>query len=181
MNEDIQSPPLIEASQNTPSQVVPASDQVNPLQPNNNFTKKRIIIYCVLLVIVLGFILSILLAGYITKSEVSKNSKTPTITITPTEVPVPTAEFVKNQLMVKYKTGMSPSEIDEEKKAVMNDLYKQLGVVVEQKAFESSSSALKNYYLLTFKTNLSLDEIATKLKTLPEIENVDKNFINRTN
>ena len=101
--------------------------------------------------------------------------------VTPTDIPIPTPEFVQNELIVKYKMGMGPDEISKERKTELGKVYKELGITLEKRAFEASNSAFKNYYLLNLKTKLKLEEVMLELKALPEIENVEKNYINRAN
>lgn len=181
MNEENQGLPPIETKENVSPPLNPVLDQTIQPQPNNIFNKKRIIIYIVLLVLVLVVVVLFVVNGMRTQSGNSKTSPTPAVLLTPTEAPIPTPEFVKNQLIIKYKTGMRPDEIDPERKAILTDLYKEIGVVLEKKAFESSSSALNNYYILDLNTKLSLDDVINKLKTLSEIENVEKHYINKSN
>jgi hypothetical protein len=185
MNEENQGLPPVGVQQNIPPLTPPITNEANLPRLNNNFSKKKIIIYGLLLFLVLAFIVYTLLQGGQKGSESSKVSPTPTTNSltspTSTESPLPTPEFVQDELIVKYKQGMGPDEVQADRKTSIEALYKEVGVVLEKKLYQSSSSALKNYYLLNLKTSLSLENAISKLKTLPEIENVEKNYINKTN
>lgn len=130
----------------------------------------------------LWFSVSSIINGKLSQSgPITTPTPTASRLVTPTDMPIPTPEFVQNELIVKYKMGMGPDEISKERKTEIGKVYKELGITLEKRAFEASSSAFKNYYLLNLKTQLKLEEVISKLKTLPEIENVEKNYINRAN
>lgn len=70
-------------------------------------------------------------------------------------------------------------ETPEEKLKQINEVKRQAGVITEEKLFESGDLSLTNFYLLTTDGSLSVSQAVDLYKSLPEVETVEPNYIQR--
>ncbi len=162
----------------------------NPIEENNPLSKNRKLLFIGIIVFFLLITIIISTFSYFKYREkgesIKVNISTTTTTkeslLSPTpseQVGIPTPEFVQNELIIKYKQEMGPDEISPERKAEIDNYFKKLGIISQRKIYESSSSALKNYYIINLETEVNLDSVISTINELPEIENVEKNYINK--
>lgn len=112
-----------------------------------------------------------------------KSTTNKIIPANPTETPKPTLQplpseggYVKNQLIVEYKAGMSPHELtDNSKREKLATSLQELGVISQEKLHESTDPKLTNFYVLTFEQGIDLEKVRSKIYALEEIKNVDPN------
>ena len=104
---------------------------------------------------------------------------TPTETPKPTLPPFPSEEgYVKNQLIVEYKAGMSPAElIDNNERSKLASSLQELGIISQDKLYNSDDPKLRNFYVLTFKDGVDVKDITDKIYAIPEIKGVEPNVI----
>lgn len=88
------------------------------------------------------------------------------------EANLPPPEYVKNQLIVKLKDKYTTQEL-----ASLQKKLTDLGVVSQQKQFETNDPALKNYYILKLKPGIDAAEVEKQLKNMPEIGAVELDII----
>jgi len=179
-----------EEQQNVPS---PVTEEPTVPQVKNYLSKKRILFYCLLLLLVFIFIMYVLIRESKTKSVNPKIFPTPSVSQTisptlsgsnhtnPTIVASPTAAFVPDQLIVQYKLNQTPEDLTSARKAEIDKILSQVGVISEEKVYNSEDSSLRRYYVLKFKKGTDLTRIKNILKTIPEIENAEQNNIVNTN
>jgi len=160
-------------------------------QAKNNFSKKRIILYSLILLLILIFIAYMLIQESKTGSVPTNPKISPTTTITsaisptvyiskspsPTVVASPTAAFVPDQLIIKYKYGQTPEELTAQRDTEITIILDQAGVLSQEKLYSSQDSTLKRYYVLKFKKGTNLESAKETLSTIPEIENAEQNNI----
>jgi thermitase len=82
------------------------------------------------------------------------------------------APFVADQLIVKLKDSYTEAELKR-----LKDKFDELGVVSQEKAFQSNHPSLKNYYILKFKPGTDIKRVGQELINLPEFLEVEPNYI----
>ncbi len=186
MEDNQQVPPIIENQQpQVPSQG-PNEEVVNKENP---LPKKRKLLFLAIIILFLLITVAITAFAYFKYQEkgesikinISTTTTTTNLTNSPTPADglLPTPEVVEGELIVKYKQGMGPDEVSINRKTEIDKILADLGMISEEKMYESSSSALKNYYIINFEKDVNLDSMIDEIKKLPEIENVEKNYINQ--
>lgn len=88
------------------------------------------------------------------------------------DINYPDAPFVEGQIIVKYKDSYTIEEIQRLKLKL-----ESLGVISQEKVFDSSDPKLANFYLIRFKSDVSVDQVIKDLANLPEIEKAGPNYI----
>lgn len=84
----------------------------------------------------------------------------------------PTAPFVADQLIVKLKDSYTRDEIEK-----LNKKLTELGVVSQEKAFESEDPLLRNYFILRFKEGTDIEKVGQELINLSDLEVVEPNYL----
>ncbi len=93
----------------------------------------------------------------------------------------PTAEYVPNELIVSYREGSSPHEIDEEKRLELEQRLSLLGVISQERAYlEVDSGELTRSYTLKLNENVDLVQLQEQLAEVKEIASSQPNFIYQT-
>ncbi|OGH21324.1 MAG: hypothetical protein A2958_00800 [Candidatus Levybacteria bacterium RIFCSPLOWO2_01_FULL_38_13] len=97
----------------------------------------------------------------------------PTITLPPEDT------YVSDQLIIKYKPGQSPDELQDQTKLREIELAdKEAGVLSKEKLYkDTTDNNLRTYYLIKLKTGSDLLQAITILKNLSEVDNVETNAI----
>ena len=126
--------------------------------------KKKSLLLAVFFLILLLVISLVIL----TKSDVDQGGNVPRNTTGM----YPQAPFAEGQLIVKYKDSYTIEEIQR-----LKEKLEGLGVVSQEKVFDSSDPKLSNYYLIKFKSGASVDQVIKELANLPEIEKAGPNYI----
>ena len=95
----------------------------------------------------------------------------------PTLPPFPSqGDYVKNQLIIEYKEGMSPEEIlDNDERSALAQALQDAGIVSQKKLSDTTDPKLKNFYVLTFKEGIDAKEVSTKIYAIPQIKGVEPN------
>ncbi len=75
------------------------------------------------------------------------------------------APYVEDQLIVKYRNDYTLEQLQNLKKSL-----EDLGVVSQEKVFDSDSPRLKDYYVLKFKNGTDVRAIKEKIDKIPEID-----------
>ena len=78
--------------------------------------------------------------------------------------------YVQDQIIVKYKDGVNP--LDLEKK------LKEIGVISQEKLYkDTNDSVLKRYFIFKLKKGVSVEKIYEILNSFKEVENAEPNYI----
>lgn len=120
---------------------------------------------------ILGVILLFPLAIFVI-SELSDQSPLPKQNNASKKTFAPTAPFVADQLIVKLKDSYTQDEIEK-----LNKKFTELGVVSQEKAFESEDPLLRNYFILRFKEGTDIKRVGQELINLKELEVVEPNYL----
>lgn len=86
------------------------------------------------------------------------------------------APYVADELIAQLKEEYTLSELERLKRK-----FEKIGVVNQEKAYESDAPYLRNYYLLKFKSGTDLKKVAQELQDLREIKSLHPNFIFEAN
>ncbi len=185
MQDDQQVPPIIE---NQPQPLVSENNE-EVINKVNTLPKKRKFLFLGIIILFLLITIAITTFAYFKFQEKNEsikinistttstvNSSSPTTSV---ESLLPTPEVLEGELIVKYRQGMGPDEVSIERKTEIDKIFSELGISSQKKMYESTSSALKNYYIINFEKDVNLDNMISEIKKLPEIENVEKNYINQ--
>jgi len=89
-----------------------------------------------------------------------------------TNTSYPKAPYAADQLIVKYKDSYTLVEIER-----LRDKLNEIGVVSQEKVFDSNDPRLKNYYLIKFAKGSNIDNIIKELEGFPEIEKAGPDYI----
>lgn len=84
----------------------------------------------------------------------------------------PTAPFVADQLIVKLRDSYTKEELERLKKK-----FDELGVVSQEKAFQSDDPLLKDYFVLKFKPGTDIKRVGQELINLRLLSEVEPNYI----
>lgn len=89
--------------------------------------------------------------------------------------------YVPDQIIVKYKPGQSPEELSSagktgERENLLSSL-KEIGVVSQKKLFDSESSLIGNYYVLSLKKGISIPDAYKQMTRVPQVENAAPDYI----
>ncbi len=173
--------------QNIPIQS-PNTDLTNQKSPPSSSKKTILIVLLIILIIAI----SLLFFLFFNQKEKSTNPTIiPTVNpqismatsgqLAPSSGVQITPEFVPDEVIVKYKTGQSPDEIkDENKKNKLEDSLQRIGVLSQEKLYNSDDPILKRSYLLKFKKGSDILNAIEKLNKLEEIEYAEPNNIQNT-
>ena len=111
-------------------------------------------------------------------STINQNSKA---TPTPTEKngeDVSVEPYIPDQLIVKYKLGQTPEEIqDENKKRSLENFLTTNGVLSQEKLHETNDPVLRTYFVLKLKKGVDLQKLTPLLKGREEVESVELNYV----
>ena len=81
-----------------------------------------------------------------------------------------TDSFVKNQLIIKYKSDLDTNKYFQQKLTL-------LGVISQERLYKNTSSpTLSRYYLLKFSEKINIEDLRNKLALLEEIESTNPNY-----
>lgn len=153
-------------------------DQFNSPPPPQNIIQKigktKIIIGLIILLIILVMPASFfMLSSKKTSENISPTSVPKNIYGTP----IPTNPIVEDELLIKYKKGQTPEDQTVEQKAGIKKTFDQLGVISQEKLYNSQDPVLRTSYVLKFKKGIDVRKIIDTLKNIPEIENAETNDI----
>lgn len=162
--------------QNIPTQ---SSDSNLTDQKSPPSSLKKPILIVLAAILVIGIPILFFLFFNQTKQKTPPAS-VPTPTLLPTQIiptqdvnVLPSGSYVPDQLIVKYKIGQSPDEINEERRKAIQEVFEKAGVIFQEKGYMSGNSSVGTFYLLKFKKGTDLKKTADLLKTLEEIEYVE--------
>lgn len=90
----------------------------------------------------------------------------------------PTAEYVPDELLVSYKDGKAPHQINESEKLKLDEKLKTLGVVSQEKAYpDITEGDLSRSYLLKLESGLDIVTLQGQLSDINGIVSSQPNFI----
>jgi len=120
-----------------------------------------------------------------TKPDIT-TTVTPQISKTISGQPTPsleaqiTPEFVPDEVIVKYKSGQSPDEIeDENEKKQLENRLKEIGMISQEKLYNSEDADSKRYYLLKLAKSTDVLKTVNLLLEFKEIEYAEPNDIQK--
>ncbi len=87
----------------------------------------------------------------------------------------PVGEYVPDQIIVKYKEKYTREEIIN-----LKEKLDAIGVISQDKVFDSDDPLLKNFYLLKLKKGSDIVKIRNELVSMTEIEVAEPNYIKTT-
>lgn len=93
------------------------------------------------------------------------------------EIP-PNAQYMAGEVIVQYEKGYAPGE---EKHEEVFEKLSELGIISEEKLFQSTEPPLKYYYTLKFNKQLSVPETVQKIQALPGIVDSVPDYILEAN
>jgi len=151
---------------------------------------KKIALIVIIILILIGIPLSLLTFSKKPKQP-SSPTPTPSASLSPTitgEVPSsptptkfqlpPEGSYVPDQLIVKYKSGQSPEEIqDEDKKRTLESFLMANGMLSQERLHETNDPVLKTFFILKLKKGVDLQELILLLKEREEVESVELNYV----
>ena len=173
-------------------------ENINPqnisIQPQeNNLTDnkptllnlRRTIFITLLIVLTIGIPVSLFLFFNQTKKSTSPTpvpTSTPTSAAIPTPVlsqaPLPSPAFVPDEVIVKYKSGQSPDEInDDSKKRSLENFLMANGMLSQERLHETNDPVLKTFFILKLKKGVDLQKLILLLKEREEVESVELNYV----
>lgn len=126
--------------------------------------KKRLALMIILFVVALILIVPLIL--FIISSLSNKD-----ISQVEQDIFKPTAPVVQNQLIVEYK-----DKYTKEQALSLKNKLEKVGVISQEKVFDSDEPRLRNFYLLKFKDGTDPVEVKKELNNFPELESVDVQY-----
>lgn len=140
-------------------------------QTSKHFSAKLLILagLVVVIVVVIGVIL---LGGVLNKSKMSQAK--------PTLPPFPSIPVVPDELVIKYREGMSPQNLSVNQKKQLEEALANLGVVSSEPMFEEAGAPLDRYYLIHLKPGTNLEGATNAIYQLEEVEHVGPNTLYET-
>jgi len=128
----------------------------------------------VIIIVVLVLIIPVAVFAIFSVSKNNSKSSTPL----PEKPPLPTfpdTPRVEGELVIKYMEGNAFDSLSEERKSEISDVFKELGVVSQEKVYDSEEGELSLYYLLKFSEGVDIETAAQKIYQLSEIEDAKPN------
>lgn len=149
-------------------------DQYPQEEPQNIFNKLKSLLskkYALAIgMVLIAFILVVPLVIFIASSLNQKTNINPPASNKKAGFE-PTAPYIPDQLIVKYRNAYTKDEIIR-----LKEKLEAIGVISQEKVFESDDELLKNYYLLKFKKGTDIKKVKKELENFKEIENIDINY-----
>lgn len=118
----------------------------------------------------LGLILLLPLVFFINSNL--KQSKKPETVKQSKRIFKPVAPYVSNQLIVRLKNSYTKDELER-----LNNKFRDLGVVSQEKAFKTNNPNANNTYLLKFKPETDIKKAGQELLDSGLIDNLEENNI----
>ncbi len=144
------------------------SDEPQVVEEKPSFTDKFPIFKNRIVLIGILFVVAVILLSpiiFFISSAINENNKKPE------EAFKPTAPVIPDQLVVQYKDSYSKEEALE-----LKNKLDSLGVVSQEKVFNSDSERLKNFYLLKFKKGTDIQAVKKELESFSGIESADVQY-----
>lgn len=131
--------------------------------------KKLAIILIVIVMLTPVFVF----VAYSIRGDIGEKSVS-TLAPKPTLKPFPSEGIELNRLIIRYIDGFSPDDIQDEKRVKEMDVFlKRLGVVEQEKVYDSDDPKFRNTYSLIFDRGIDIEDAAEDIYSLPEIEHVE--------
>ncbi len=137
-------------------------------QAGKRFPTKLLIIGLVVLIII------VLIGGAVLMGRILNTSKG---SIKPTLPPFPSVPVVPDELVIKYREGMSPANLSNAQQKKLQEELAGLGVISSKAMFEEAEAPLDRYYLINLKPGTNLEEATNAIYKLDEVEHVGPNTV----